>query len=200
MPKPSTRRAGRRVPLLMRPWVWLKRFFVRPVHLVRDGGHLRVVFEETRVDDSRLPGGAPGNAGAPPPTMHAELRALLDQHAGTRQLMRHLAFIERALQLDGADALDRLPGGVAATGLAQLERLVADWAKAPGLARLRVRLLAAVEASRKPQDFEPTNSKMSDFNAPERVQVSEGTPSTFEELQRIWIEHRPDLKDAVAKG
>jgi hypothetical protein len=180
----------------LRPLVWIKRFFARDLKLKRSGGHFHVGWEETMCRDVAAPAGAaPGGPAIDPASMHAQLRSLMGRHPDTRQLMRHLAFIERALQLTGPAALVDLPQEVLRKGLLQLESLVQDWSSA-GLTELRVRLGDAIEVQQgEAQSFAPTNSKLSDFQVSQRLQVSDATPSAFEELERIWTEHRPDVAE-----
>jgi len=175
----------------LRPLRWIKRFFARDLKLVRHGSRLRVGWVETVCRDADVP--AQAAPSGPASGMQAALRALMSRHADTRLLMRHLAFVERALQLSGAEALAGLPPEVLQKGLVQLESLVRDWSSA-GLAELRVRMADALELQHgRGESFAPTNSKISDFHVPQRVQVSDATPSAFEELEQIWAAHRPDV-------
>lgn len=77
--------------------------------------------------------------------MRRELYLLLEQHPTSRDLMRHLALVERTLRLDGFSAVKALPPRVIAKALAQLEQLVWDWTP-EGLAELRSRLAVLVKA------------------------------------------------------
>jgi hypothetical protein len=123
--------------------------------------------------------------------MHGELRQLLAQHTNARKLMRHLAFVERELRLSGLPALNELPPEVLKKALQQLESLVTDWSP-PGLAEVRSRLAVLVlEREKEDRQFRPTNSDLSEFYTPQRIAVSEASPSDFEKLERIWIEHAP---------
>jgi hypothetical protein len=195
--QPAPKQPARRCSTLLLPLVWLKRFFVRDLTLKRDGPNYHVAWVETICQDEDGPAAEPPR-GVAPAGMRDELTVLLGRHAGTRQLMRHLAFIERALQLTGPEALAGLPPEVLQKGLQQLESLVPNWSS-PGLAALRTQLgesLAAQQAATE-RKAPANNGKLSDFNEPQRVQVSEGTPSAFEALERIWIENRPDVAGAV---
>lgn len=132
--------------------------------------------------------------------MHRELHALLAQHSKVRQLMRHLAFVERQLKLAGPDSLDTLPLDVLKKAGTQLEELVSDWSS-PGLAELRLRLTMLVsdkeEAAR---NFVPTNSARSDFDA-QRVQVEEASESVFNAAERSWLGRLPaELQKKVSGG
>ena len=206
-PAPSRRkddgaRRARRAPLILRPLLWVKRLLAIDVRLQRRGFRYHLAFVR------------PGSEPQPPPVvvceetvpdvpahpMHDDLRRLLAQHERTRHLMRHLGFIEGALKTSGPQALDDLPAEVVKKGLVQLESLVSDWSSA-GLSELRARLGVAVDAHEEDdKQFRPTNSKLSDFLVPQRMEVSEGTPSDFEELERIWIEHVPGVTAGAAQG
>jgi hypothetical protein len=201
--RPSQRRP--RTSLLLRLARGVKLLFTRDVRLERRGRTFHLVVDSenrTTPDDKGLitrPVAAPAPAPAAsdaPSRMHGALRQLLAQHADARNLMRHLAFVERALRLSGPPALDGVPVEVLKKALVQLESLVTNWSS-PGLAEMRSRLAMLVlahDAAHK--QFRPTNSNLSDFDTPERVEVSEATSADFEELERIWIEHAPDAAGA----
>jgi len=112
--------------------------------------------------------------------MEADLTWLLDQHASTRQLMRHLEFTERALQRRGVTGLERLPTRVIAKALAELESLVWDWS-ATGLAELRSRM--AVMLKSRPPEYAPESRH---YGATQGAVVTEVEHSLFEESQRQW--------------
>jgi hypothetical protein len=142
----------RRVPLLLLPLHWVRCFFSRPLTLVREGGRWQIAFAPSDAPSrptARVPASDAGPE-EPPNVMLRELRALLGKHADARQLLRHLAYVERTLRLDDADALDRLPPGLAHKALQQLEGLVDDWST-PGLAELRLRLAMARDTAAEAQ-------------------------------------------------
>ncbi|HEX6705972.1 MAG TPA: hypothetical protein VF169_14505 [Albitalea sp.] len=190
-----TKRSSSSVPqrpirLGLRPLHWVRRLFGTQLRLVRGESGWRVAFADALPTPA-----APAKAGprrvnipadaadtAPSNPLHDELRQLLGRHAEARQLMRHLAFVERAVRLGGSDAIDGLPAEVLKRGLSQLEALVNDWST-PGLAELRLRLVMSADAKER-----PSNGKPSDFNTPERVEVSEATPSVFEAANAGWLE------------
>ena len=72
-----------------------------------------------------------------------QLTALLDEVPGTRLAMRHLVFVEKALQKKGFRALQKLPSELLERALEQLETLVTNWSPV-GLASLRSRMAVAV--------------------------------------------------------
>ena len=190
--------AAPRVPLLLRPLQWVKRFFTHDVRLQRRGRKFRLVLVANKGAakpagaDKAAPVAAAPAADDPVCRMHGDLRQLLVQHADARNLMRHLTFVERSLRLSGPDGLQAVPIEVVTKASQQLENLVTDWSP-PGLAELRSRLSVLVMAQEEEahSEFQPTNSNLSDFDTPQRMQVSEATPSDFEELARIWGQHAP---------
>jgi hypothetical protein len=117
--------------------------------------------------------------------MQIDLIDLLDKHPSTRQLMRHLDAVERALQRGGLSAWERLPVKVHARALLELDSLVQDWS-ATGLAELRSRTAVLVKnrpAVRAPDIRAPESHY---FDASQRADVSEVEHSVFEESQRSW--------------
>jgi hypothetical protein len=182
-PPPVPESPSRRVPLLMLPLWWVWRLFTRPLTLVRDGKNFHVSFVNSRQVErpqampTTTASRAAEPAAEPPSAMLVELRALLGRHAEARQLMRHLAYVERTLRLGGADALDGLPPDLLLKSLQQLEGLVDDWST-PGLAELRLRLVMARDAA------PAVSNRPSDFNAPGKLEVSDATESVFEAVQR----------------
>jgi hypothetical protein len=179
----STPVPQRPVPLWLRPLHALRRLFGTELRLVRDDGGWRVAFADrlpaprqapAKAGPRRVPIAAEAADTAPSNPLHDELRQLLGRHADARQLMRHLAFVERAVRLGGSDAIDGLPPEVLKKSLSQLENLVSDWST-PGLAELRLRLAMAVDAKER-------------TSTPDHVEVSEATPSVFEAANAGWLE------------
>jgi hypothetical protein len=183
----------------MRPWRWLQALLQSDFKLRRDGHRLRIVVERPG-DDSRLASlsstsstsvmSAASTLSAPQDSvtqgLHAPLRRLLKQHQQTRDLMRHLSYVERALRLGGANALDDIPLEVLAKALPQLKTLVTDWQQ-PGIADLRSRLSVLVATKEEAQRaMQPANSRLSDFFTTTRMQVSEGTASDFQAVAQDW--------------
>lgn len=142
-------------PLLLRPLRWVHCFFTRPLVLARDSGRWQISFAPSHLPEApKAPAKARAKAPMPaselaeesPNVMLTELCALLGRHAEARQLLRHLAYVERTLRLADADGLDGLPPGLTHKALQQLEGLVDDWST-PGLAELRLRLAMARDAA-----------------------------------------------------
>lgn len=73
------------------------------------------------------------------------LRQRLDQRPATREVLRHLALIERALRKHGSRALQRLPVSVLQRGLEQLTLLQDDDDAPDEVAQLRVLRLRLIE-------------------------------------------------------
>lgn len=67
----------------------------------------------------------------------------LGQTPGTRDSLRHLVFVEQALQRVGLEALHSVPLDVLHKALVQFEGLVSNWSPA-GLATLRSKMAVAI--------------------------------------------------------
>lgn len=188
---------AQRPPLLLIPFLAIKRVLSSQVKLRRRDGGLRFVLE------------ADGDATIPPPTgedlvptvpaglaakspppdddrMHRELAELLARHHHTRHFMRYLAYTERTLQLGGPEALTHMPLEVMRKTLEQFQELVADWSS-PGLAELRMQLEVLIA------DKEDASGRASqamdapsDFGTPRKPQVEDATVSQFLAAERGW--------------
>jgi hypothetical protein len=73
----------------------------------------------------------------------SQLGELLDQVPETRAALRHLLFVEQALQKKGLRALHKLPLDVLKRALEQMEGLVTNWSPV-GLASLRSKIAVAI--------------------------------------------------------
>jgi hypothetical protein len=112
---------------------------------------------------------------------HTALRALLDRHAGARDRMRHLAYLEHALGRHGSRAMKRVPTRVLAEALAQLDNLL----QATGLGgfdELRARLRSIVGSR---------TTVAGELDALPSVDVSEASHSLFDEMERSWSGRTP---------
>ena len=122
-------------------------FFRHDLALRRDDGVVKIVLEQ-RV----------GRGGKRPPTraeeaarvgkkelelMIGQLAAVLDEMPDTRQTMRHLVFVQHALEKKGLRALHKLPLDVLQRALEQFEGLVTNWSPV-GLAGLRSKMAVAI--------------------------------------------------------
>lgn len=179
------------------PIRWLKRQLSRQLRVRVEGRRLRLVLEDTTIAPDPLPPAPAARAAATgastvpapdegPSAMQMELHHLLGQHRQARHLMRHLGYVERSLGLAGPEALNELPLDVLVKASGQLERLVTDWSR-PGLAELRLRLsMAIADREAAEQQFQPTNSALSDFDTPQRLEVTEGSVSQFRAIDSDW--------------
>lgn len=78
-------------------------------------------------------------------SMRRELAAVLDAHAGSREVFRYLAHFERRFAKNGLKTLDAMPVQRLRRALAQLEAIVSNWSNA-SLAELRSRMSVAVSS------------------------------------------------------
>lgn len=131
-------------------------------------------------------------APSPKPTVVTEaaplrraLRRLLDLAPGSRHVLRHLGYVERALAKQGTQALDEVPVEVMATALAQLEAVVSNWSDRD-LADLRSRMAVAVRQRSEEAVIAPAGARLSDFASASRLLVGDVAHSVFEELQRQY--------------
>ena len=149
---------SRRNPLALLKTV-VDTVFRRDLALRREGRAVRLVLQS--------PDGAPA---APSPAelerqrleqeLHdarADLARLLDEDAGHRAAMRHLAAVEHALGRIGWQAFERLPLEVLQRALQQLEDAVTNWS-ARGLAGLRSRMAVAVARRSRPEPAAPSTA------------------------------------------
>ncbi|HJV63541.1 MAG TPA: hypothetical protein VJ743_21505 [Albitalea sp.] len=203
------------VALLLWPFTMLKRLLGSQVRVKRVEGRWRVVLDNSPAvaetpaapvgrkasrKPSRADGATPAasatvaakaaepaaSATDEPDPMHLELRQLLAQHSAARQLMRHLAYLERTLKLAGPDGLGGLPLDVLQKALAQLEGLVSDWSS-PGLAQLRLQLTMVIA----------DKEEQAPAGAPE---VNEDADADFEALKRAWAGAVPAEAATPPKG
>lgn len=177
------------VALLLQPLAGLNRLLSSDFKLRRQDGRLRVVVEQVQPSPPSPSQAAtpsrPASAADIALSMQVELRQLITQHQKTRQLMRHLGYIERTLRKNGPDALDDIPLNVLSKGFSQLKSIVSDWSP-PGLSELRSRLSILIAAKEEEARSKHGNSRLSDFFTTTRMQVSEATPSDFVAVQKNW--------------
>ena len=79
--------------------------------------------------------------------MRDALRGLLDEHAGNRQVFRHLAAFERVFARKGLAAIERLSASDLQHALAEFESMVRNWSST-GLADLRSRMAVTLTERR----------------------------------------------------
>jgi len=120
---------------------------------------------------------------------HRSLHALIKQHPGLKQMMPHLAHIERALGRKGSRALMRIPVAVLQRGLEQLESLQAEQPR-DALRALRTRLVEAI-ALRSVARNTALASPRSATQAAAAMEVREASHSEFDEVERSWTGNAP---------
>lgn len=139
----------------------LRAFFKFDVKLRREDGALRLVLEDKAPDAEpaarkrrRLDARAQREA-REFERMRMSLSALLDEMPENRQVLRHLVFIERALDKKGLRALYKVPYDVLKHALTQLEGVVVNWSD-EGLACLRSKMaVAVIDRERDDSEAEP---------------------------------------------
>lgn len=110
--------------------------------------------------------------------MAAELKGLLDAVPASRQVMQHLAIVEKMLKLHGLNGLPDLPEAAVRKAHAQLASLPLT----PQHVALS-RLMSLLSLQAEPPSREDTHPQhagfMSSFLTEEKLQVSEGSHSDF---------------------
>lgn len=124
-------------------------FFKADLALQRQTDGVHIVLKD-RPAPAPKPGKAPTREEVTALRDKEELRLMLEQLAGlldelpeTRDTLRHLVFVEKALAKKGLRALHKLPLDVLQRALEQLEGLVTNWTPA-GLASLRSRMAVSI--------------------------------------------------------
>ncbi|MEP6873236.1 MAG: hypothetical protein ABI887_02645 [Burkholderiales bacterium] len=167
----------------------VRQFLQKPIRLDEGGFTLGA-------SESSLRAGAREKSRKQVRHMKRDLHALLSQHPTSRQLMRHLAAVERTLRTEGLAGFEALPVRVVATALTELERLVWDWSPT-GLAELRSRM-AVIVKNRPPAVVAPVVPAPAgaaaesahaddDFSSSLPADVSEVDHTVFEEMERSWV-------------
>jgi len=112
--------------------------------------------------------------------MRAELKQVLTAHPMTRKLMRHLVYVDAAIQRQGLAALKEVPVEVLSKAVEQLESLVTNWSNVR-LAELRSKMsVAVVERSRDPFHG-GGGDRPSAFHTASRLHVADVSHSVFME-------------------
>jgi hypothetical protein len=124
--------------------------------------------------------------------MRRDLYQMLEQHPGSRQIMRHLDLAERTLRSGGLKAFEALPIRVIAKALAQMERLVWDWSPA-GLAELRSRMAVMVKNRSREVTAEAISTASLELEMAQThvTDVTEVEHAEFEEMERSWAGQMP---------
>jgi hypothetical protein len=175
------------VRALRAPLRFVGDLFARELRLERDGKNLNIKLasKASAAPAATKPQAPPSPAEIELNQMRAELKKLLDVHPGTRRVMRHLVYFERALATDGLRALIEIPEEVLGTALEQLEKLVSNWSNRD-LATLRSKMSVAVVNRSKDPFYGTGGVKPSLFNTDSRLQVGDATHSMFLELERQY--------------
>ncbi|CAD5372538.1 conserved hypothetical protein [Rubrivivax sp. A210] len=117
--------------------------------------------------------------------MRNSLKALLDQVAGSRQVLVHVAALESLIAKRGVRGLDSLPSKALERICTQLSSLPMP-AEDPPLVDLLGRLLDLMDSHELPQPF------VSTFVSDSRLMVSEASHSEFEAAERGEAPRRRD--------
>lgn len=127
----------------------VRAFFKSDLQLQREEGKVKIVFS----DPAATPGTSssrrkPADLAADKERqdlqrMQASLTALLDRAPDSRKTLRHLEFIEYALQKKGLRALQKVPYDALQRALEQFEGVVTNWSD-EGLACLRSKMAVAL--------------------------------------------------------
>ncbi len=111
--------------------------------------------------------------------MRSELKDLLNLSAGARDVLQHLAGLERALKTLGLGAFEGLPSHVLKRTAAQLENVLPQPVPA-GIAEIRARIaktLAAHERVQSAPAAKPVQQTI--YFSDDKLQVSETTHTDF---------------------
>lgn len=150
------------------------------ITLRREGGAVRVTLAPKTVPGTAVP--APAPAADEFALERAALARLLDANPLSRKVFKHLRFLEVELADPQKRTLTQMPVSVLEKALQQLDTAVLEWTD-PALVSLRTRLGAetAARGSVPPQPPVSTivGSPLSDFRAPEKLQVCEASLSSF---------------------
>ncbi|MEQ1804496.1 MAG: hypothetical protein ABL900_03885 [Burkholderiaceae bacterium] len=111
--------------------------------------------------------------------MRTELKDLLNLSAGARDVLQHLAGLERALKTLGLGAFEGLPSHVLKRTAAQLENVLPQPVPA-GIAEIRTRIAKALAAHERAQSapaVKPAPPPI--YFSDDKLQVSETTHTDF---------------------
>ncbi len=111
--------------------------------------------------------------------MRTELKDLLNHSAGARDVLQHLAGLERALKTLGLGAFEGLPSHVLKRTAAQLENVLPQPVPA-GIADIRTRIAKALAAHERAQStpaVKPVQQPV--YFSDDKLQVSETTHTDF---------------------
>ncbi|MCY7315364.1 MAG: hypothetical protein LH480_06975 [Rubrivivax sp.] len=124
-----------------------------------------------------------------------QLGALLAEVPESRAALRHLVFVEHALQKKGLKALHKLPLDVLQRALEQLEGLVTNWSPA-GLANLRSKMAVAI-IDREHQDPEAEGDAYRTAAVLDHAPAAPAAASPLEAVLMASIKTVPRAVDAA---
>ncbi|MBW8830342.1 MAG: hypothetical protein JF606_13065 [Burkholderiales bacterium] len=165
------------------PFRFIARLLFSEVRLERNGKnlHIRVATTAPAVAPHALQDKAIAEAA---PLKNA-LNKLLDSHRMTRQVMRHLAYFERALTTHGMQAMSEVPVEVLVASLEQLDSIISNWSN-HHLAELRSKMAVAVMERSRDSFHGATGEQLSNFATASRLEVADASHSLFIELERQY--------------
>jgi len=165
------------------PFRFIARLLFSDVRLERDGKnlHIRIAATAPGVGPHELADKAIA-AAAP---LKTALNKLLDSHRMTRQVMRHLAYLEKALATQGFQALSEVPVEVLVASLEQLDSIISNWSN-HHLAELRSKMAVAVMERSRDSFRGATGEQLSNFATESRLEVADASHSLFIELERQY--------------
>ena len=133
--------------------------------------------------------------------MREDLKQLLDAHPMTRNLMRHLVYVDAALQRQGVAALSEVPVEVLDKAVEQLESLVTNWSNVR-LADLRSKMSVAVVQRSRDAFYGDAGERASAFHTASRLQVDDVSHSMFMQIEESYKGLVPaeDIKAALRPG
>lgn len=182
------------------PLVSLARgIFVAQVQLKRREGKLHVVLQDSRSTSPNATAKAPlasdkPSAPAPPPVMGVDaaqlqrmqeaLAQVLDRHAGARQVLKHLGYLEHALKRKGARCFLDLPIEVLKPALLQLASVMGPQ-PSQGLTEVHACLVVTV-VDRDVDEDSDSSGRRSEFNVGDKLQVREISHSDFVNADQSW--------------
>lgn len=160
----------------------LKAVFTDQLRLRREGPHLKIALESATPDTApaTLPP-APDPPAAPRQLMQRALGDLLESHAGSRSVLKHLAALEHLLKLRDDPFMHELSLSSLQHMLRQLHGLIAPPAP-PGISLLQAELLDAAELKTR-LEHERAGAgpqAISSFFVDHKLEVKELSPSTLE--------------------
>ena len=147
----------------------------KTIKLERSEGRVRVTFDGERNAEAAASDAAGATSAK---NIRTKLKELLDHCPGARDVLPHLAGVERALKAEGLAAFGSLPPRVLERAAAQLESVLAEPVGA-GLAELRSRIVVALEDHERKQLAVSRRAAPSSFLTDDKLQVSESSVSDF---------------------